>query len=321
MKWLKRLWWTSVLFAIGLTAVVFTTWEPDRQLGPLVARWGTHPSTFLELDGMQVHIRDTGPRDDPTPLVLLHGMSSSLHTFEGWQQSLQTDRRVISVDLPGFGLTGPSPQGDYRIDAYTRFVLRLLDALNLKQVVLVGNALGGEVAWQTAVLAPERVERLVLLASDGYQPSVLSMPLAFQVASSRWLRWVSERILPKALVASSVRSVFGDPNRATPDKIDRYFELALRVGNRRALFQRMDQAQFGSNAALIRRIQQPTLVMWGDRDEMISPDQGELFCRDIARCRLVMLPGLGHIPQEEDPRATVLVLREFLSDTPTGPRP
>jgi pimeloyl-ACP methyl ester carboxylesterase len=312
MKWFKRLWWTAVLFALGLAAVVFSTWEPDRQIGPLVARWGADPSSFLELDGMQVHIRDTGPRDDPTPLVLLHGMSSSLHTYEGWQQSLQQDRRVISVDLPGFGLTGPSPQGDYRIDAYTRFLLRLLDTLGLKRVVLVGNALGGEVAWQTAVLAPDRVERLVLIASDGYQPSVLSMPIAFQVASSRWLRWVSERILPKSLVASSVRSVFGDPARATPEKIDRYFELALRVGNRRALFQRMDQAEFGSNAALIRRIQQPTLVLWGTRDEMISPDQGTLFCRDIAQCKLVMLPGLGHIPQEEDPRATLLPLREFL---------
>lgn len=313
MKWFKRLWWSAVLFALGLAALVLTTWEPDRQIGPLVARWGADPSSFLELDGMQVHIRDTGPRDDPTPLVLLHGMSSSLHTYEGWQQSLQQNRRVISVDLPGFGLTGPSPQGDYRIDAYTRFLLRLLDTLGLKRVVLVGNALGGEVAWQTAVLAPERVERLVLIASDGYQPSVLSMPIAFQVASSRWLRWVSERILPKSLVAASVRSVFGDPNRATPEKIDRYFELALRVGNRAALFQRMDQAEFGSNAALVRRIQQPTLVMWGDKDEMISPDQGELFCRDITRCKLVMLPGLGHLPQEEDPRTTLLPLREFLA--------
>ena len=113
MKWFKRLWWTAVLFAIGLAAVVFTTWEPDRQLGALVARWGADPSTFLEMDGMQVHVRDTGPRDDPHPLVLLHGMSSSLHTYEGWQQSLQTERRVISVDLPGFGLTGPDPAHDY----------------------------------------------------------------------------------------------------------------------------------------------------------------------------------------------------------------
>ena len=314
MKWLKRLWWAGVLFGLALSAIVWSTWEQDRQLGSLMARWAPEPSSFLELDGMQVHIRDTGPRNDPTPLVLLHGMSSSLHTFEGWQTALQAERRVISVDLPGFGLTGPSPQGDYRIDAYTRFVLRLLDTLGVKQVVLAGNALGGEIAWQTAVLAPDRVSKLVLIDADGYQPSVLSMPIAFQVASMRGLRWVSERILPKAMVASSVRSVFGDPDKATQDKIDRYFELNLRVGNRRALFQRMDQAQFGGNSTLIRRVQQPTLVMWGERDEMISPEHGTLFCQDIQRCRLVTYPTLGHLPQEEDPEGTLPDLESFLSN-------
>lgn len=313
MKWLKRLWWSAILFGVALSVVVWATWEPDRQLGQLLARWAPEPSTFQELDGMQVHVRDTGPRNDPVPIVLLHGMSSSLHTYEGWQAALQGERRVISMDLPGFGLTGPSPQGDYRIDAYTRFVLRMLDTLGVKHVVLAGNALGGEIAWQTAVLAPERVRKLVLIDSDGYPPAVLSMPLAFQVSSMRGLRWVSERILPRAMVATSVRSVFGDERKVTPEKIDRYFELALRVGNRRALFQRMDQAQFGAAAALIHRVQQPTLVLWGERDEMISPEQGDLFCRDIPHCKLVTFPGLGHLPQEEDPERTLPVLRAFLA--------
>jgi pimeloyl-ACP methyl ester carboxylesterase len=313
MKWFKRLWWSALLFGLGLAATVLVTWAPDRQLGQLVARWAPEPSTFIELDGMQVHVRDTGPRDDPTPIVLLHGMSSSLHTFEGWQGALQAQRRIITVDLPGFGLTGPSPQGDYRIDAYTRFVLRLLDNLGAKRVIVGGNALGGEVAWQTAVLAPDRVSKLILIDSDGYEPSVLSMPLAFRVGSARGMRWISERILPKALVASSVRSVFGDPRKATPEKIDRYFELVLRVGNRRALFQRMDQAQFGESALLIKRVTQPTLVMWGEKDQMSSPEHGELFCSDIVQCRLVTFPNLGHLPQEEDPPATLRVLRAFLA--------
>jgi pimeloyl-ACP methyl ester carboxylesterase len=314
MKWFKRLWWAAVLGGLVLSVAVWATWETDRQLGQLLARWAPEPSSFLELDGMQVHIRDTGPRDDPSPLVMLHGMSSSLHTYEGWQGMLQGKHRVISVDLPGFGLTGPSPQGDYRIDAYTRFTLRLLDSLGLKRVILVGNALGGEIAWQTAVLAPDRVRKLILIDSDGYQPSVLSMPLAFQIASMRWMRWVSERILPRALVATSVRSVFGDPNKATKERIDRYFELNLRVGNRRALFQRMDQAQFGASAKLIRRVQQPTLVLWGKADEMISPDQGNLFCRDIPRCKLIEFDGLGHLPQEEDPQGTVPAVKAFLAE-------
>ncbi len=313
MNWFKRVWWSAVVLALMLAGAIAWSWEPDRQLGQLVARWAPEPSRFIELDGMQVHIRDTGPRNDAAPLLLLHGMSSSLHSFEGWQSALQGERRVISVDLPGFGLTGPSPQGDYRIEVYTRFVLRLLDTLEVKRVVLAGNALGGEIAWQTALLAPERVQQLILIDADGYQPAVLSMPLGFQIASMRGLRWVSERILPRPLMAASLRSVFGEPERVTQERIDRYFELNLRVGNRRALFQRMDQATFGESAPLIRRITQPTLVLWGERDEMISPDLGSRFCEDIPRCRLVTFPKLGHLPQEEDPAATLQAVRPFLA--------
>lgn len=312
MNWIKRIWWTSIVLGLCLAVGVWATWEPDKQLGQLVARWAPEPSTFMELDSMQVHLRDTGPRDDPTPIVLIHGMAASLHTWEGWQTELQKHRRVISFDLPGFGLTGSSPQSDYRIDAYTRFVLRLLDSLGVKRVILVGNALGGEIAWQTAVLAPDRVTKLVLISSDGYPQSALSMPLAFQMAGAKGWRWIVERVLSKAVVASSVRSVYGDPSKVTKDQIDRYYQLSLRVGNRKALFLRMDQAQFGYSANLIRHIQQPTLVLWGGRDQMNPPDHGPYFCRDIPKCKLITLPELGHIPQEEDPAATLTAARAFL---------
>jgi len=170
------------------------------------------------------------------------------------------------------------------------------------------------VAWQTALLAPDRVHKLVLIDADGYQPSVLSMPLAFQFASMRGLRWVSERILPRPLITSSLHSVFGQDEKVTQERIDRYFELSLRVGNRRALFQRMDQATWGESAPLIRQITQPTLVLWGERDQMISPDLGARFCQDIPRCRLVSFPKLGHLPQEEDPEVTVKALQTFLAN-------
>ena len=296
-----------------MALAVWATWEPDRQLGQLILRWAPAPSRFVELDGMQVHIRDTGPRDDPMPIVLLHGMASSLHTWEGWQHALQQHRRVITVDLPGFGLTGPSPQGEYRIEAYTRFVLRLLDILGVKRVILGGNALGGEIAWQTGLLAPERVRKLILVDSDGYSLSPLSQPIAFQIAGARGWRWVAERILPASVIESSVRNVYGDPSKVTQERLDRYLELNLRVGNRRALFQRMDQSESGAKAHLIRRIPQPTLVLWGARDGMVPPVFAEQFCRDIARCKVVMFPELGHIPQEENPALTLAPVETFIA--------
>lgn len=311
--WFKRLFATTVTLSMGSALVVWATWEPDRQLGKLVARWAPAPSAFVELDGMQVHVRDTGPRSDPAPIVLLHGMASSLHTWEGWQTALSKEHRVITVDLPGFGLTGPSPQGEYRIEAYTRFTLRLLDALGVKHVVLGGNALGGEVAWQTALLAPDRVKKLILVDSDGHQISQFSQPVAFNIASSRGLRWVSERILPRSLIESSVRNVFGDPSKVTQTIVDRYFELNLRVGNRRALFQRMDQAESGASQQRIHQIKQPTLVLWGAKDGMVPMAFADQFCAEIPRCTKNIFSELGHIPQEENPAATLVPVRAFLA--------
>ena len=114
-------------------------------------------------------------------------------------------------------------------------------------------------------------------------------------------------------VAASLRSVFGEPDQVTAERVGRYFELDLRVGNRRALFQRMDQATFGESAPLFRRITQPTLVLWGEPDQMISPDLGAQFCDDIPRCKLVTFPKLGHLPQEEDPDSTPKAMEPFVT--------
>ena len=114
----------GVLLVLGLSVAGFIglNWAPDRPVEELQARWAPAPSQFIELMGMQVHLRDEGPRDDAEPLLLLHGTSASLHTWEGWVADLKRTRRVISVDLPGFGLTGPFPDGDYRIAHYTAFL-------------------------------------------------------------------------------------------------------------------------------------------------------------------------------------------------------
>lgn len=103
----------GVLLVLGLSVAGFIVlnWAPDRPVEELQARWAPAPSQFIELMGMQVHLRDEGPRDDAEPLLLLHGTSASLHTWEGWVADLKRTRRVISVDLPGFGLTGPFPDG------------------------------------------------------------------------------------------------------------------------------------------------------------------------------------------------------------------
>ena len=202
---------------------------PDRPVETLVARWALPPSDFIQVKGQLVHLRDEGPRDDPLPLVLIHGTSASLHTWEGWVAALKGQRRIISFDLPGFGLTGPftgqySP-GDYRGDTYARFVLDLLDALQVPRAVVGGNSLGGEVAWRLAVMAPERVAALVLVDAAGPVFTPESVPLGFAVARLPVVNRIAEWVLPRSVVAQSLTSVYGDPARVTPELVDRHFEL------------------------------------------------------------------------------------------------
>jgi pimeloyl-ACP methyl ester carboxylesterase len=301
-----------------LTALVLAlSRAPDRSVESLVARWAPPPSEFIEMKGQLVHLRDVGPRGDPEPIVLIHGTSASLHTWEGWVRALAGERRVISFDLPGFGLTGPFtgayPRDDYRGAAYARFVLDFLDELKLGRVVLGGNSLGGEVAWRTAVLAPQRVSRLILVGAAGPAFTPASMPLGFTIATVPVLNRVAEWVLPRSLVAEGVASVYGDPSKVTPELVDRYFELTLREGNRRALGQRMRQEVRGEDAGLIKSIQVPTLILWGGKDRLIPPAVARDFERAIAGSRLVMFPDLGHVPQEEDPAATVAVVKRFLA--------
>jgi pimeloyl-ACP methyl ester carboxylesterase len=298
-----------------LLAGVVATWAPDKPVSALTARWAQPPSRFLTVGTMQVHLRDEGPRDDPTPIVLLHGTSDSLHTWDGWAQALRGQRRVIRFDLPGFGLTGPDPQADYGIDAYVRFVLAVLDALGVQQIVLGGNSLGGQIAWQTAFAQPQRVRRLVLVDAAGYPVTSLAEPLAFRVARSWPLNQLLEWVLPRGLVQSSIRNVVGDPSTVTKEQVDRYYDMAVRAGNRRALVQRLAKPD-PDQSERIRSLRLPTLVLWGSRDRLIPLRSGERFAQDIPGARLVVLEGLGHVPQQEDPLRTVAQLQRFLGMTP-----
>jgi pimeloyl-ACP methyl ester carboxylesterase len=293
---------------------------PDRPVGTLVARWAPAPSDFIEVKGQVVHIRDEGPRHtgdgDPPPLVLIHGTSASLHTWEGWVKALKGQRRVITFDLPGFGLTGPfagqyTPD-DYHGDTYARFVLDLLDRLQLPRVVLGGNSLGGEVAWRTAVIAPGRVAGLVLVDAVGPAFTPISMPMAFRVARVPVLNRISEWALPRSLVAQGVAEVYGDPSRVTSELVDRYFELALREGNRRALSMRMQGLVVGDGFEKVGALKQPTLILWGGRDRLIPPGVAQQFHERIAGSQLVVFDGLGHVPQEEDPARSVVPVKAFL---------
>jgi pimeloyl-ACP methyl ester carboxylesterase len=298
--------------ALLLAVFVALTWAPDRPVAALTARWAQPPSSFVEIAGMKVHVRDEGVRDDPVPIILLHGTSASLHTWDGWTRALEPRRRVLRLDLPGFGLTGPAPDGDYTIEAYVRFMDAVLDHYAIRDCIIAGNSFGGWVAWETALDQPGRVDGLILVDSAGHTLRSQSVPLAFRIAKIPVLNRLMENILPRALVESSVRNVYGDPARVSAELVDRYYEVTLREGNREALVQRFAQAAAGVDEARTRQVQVPTLILWGGLDRLIPLEYGMLFKRDIAGSSIVVFDDLGHVPQEEAPARTVAAARQFL---------
>jgi pimeloyl-ACP methyl ester carboxylesterase len=300
------------LLVLAVAIFVAANWAPERTVAQLQGRWARPPSMFVDADGMRVHLRDEGLRGDPTPLVLLHGTGSSLHAWDGWADALKDRRRVIRFDLPGFGLTGPSPHSIYNLDNDVRMVIAILDRLGVERCVIGGNSLGGAVAWRTALLHPSRVQKLILVDAVGYPDHPLSVPIGFRLARMPVVSWLLKNTLPRSLVVQGLRNTFGDPARVTREMVERAVEINQREGNRTALKERFRQRRPDGLYQRIRELTLPTLILWGGRDRLIPPDDARRFQREIAGSELVLFDDLGHAPEEEDPARSVEAVRRFL---------
>ncbi len=301
-----------IVLVLAVGAFVALTWAPELRVDDLKARWAPPPSQFVDVAGMQVHVRDEGPRDDPAPLVLMHGTGSSLHAWDGWVDALKDKKRIIRFDLPGFGLTGPSPDNRYSVDNDVRVMFALLDKLGVQRCITGGNSLGGAVAWRAALAEPSRVEKLILVDAGGYPFHSASVPIGFQLLRIPGVNWLLQHTLPRFLVEQGARNVFGDPDRVQPEMIERSIQLTQRQGNRRALLERARQRPTQSFASRIPELKLPTLIIWGGRDRLIPPEDAHRFHNDIAGSTLVIFDDLGHAPEEEDPQRSVVPVRTFL---------
>jgi pimeloyl-ACP methyl ester carboxylesterase len=307
---------TILLMSAALAGVLAAYSVPDRPVDELKPRWTNAHSQFVDIEGMQLHLRDEGSRDDPMPIVLLHGTSASLHTWDGWVDELKAQHRVIRYDMPGFGLTGPAPDSVYSVERYAKTVIAVLDELGIEECLLGGNSLGGYVAWATAVLYPERVKQLVLVDPSGLPFESQSIPLGFKIAQTPILKELMKGVLPRFVIQQSVENVFGDRSLVTAELVDRYFELTTRAGNRLALAERFKQTQPGAMATRLPEIDIPTLVLWGEQDRLIPPALASRFEHEIKNSQVILFDKLGHVPHEEDPIGTVAMLKGFLSQLP-----
>ncbi|MCU0419334.1 MAG: alpha/beta hydrolase [Cyclobacteriaceae bacterium] len=306
-----------LLYGVGIVLVfvlwvVVRYWKSDLPLDELKAKYAPPPSRFVRVQGMDVHYRDEGSARDSVPVVLLHGTGSSLHTWEPCVQQLKDDYRVVTLDLPGYGLTGPHPQRVYSPDFYVGFVADFLRALRIRTCIIGGNSLGGGIAWQFAHAHPTSVAKLILLDAGGYPTVSHRKPIAFSLAQTPLIKHALKRITPYPLAVKSIRNVYAQPERVTDSVVRRHYELFLREGNRQAFIDRMEYVPYPDNASRIRALHVPTLIVWGAEDRLIPIENAYRFQADLPNDTLVIIPGVGHVPMEEDPAATVKAMRLFL---------
>ncbi|WP_435354058.1 alpha/beta fold hydrolase [Emticicia sp. SJ17W-69] len=298
-----------VVLIVGVSVIY---WENDIPLEVLIKKYANLESKFVQIDGMSVHYRDEGNQNDTIPVILIHGTGASLHTWEGWVRELKTEHRIIRLDLPAYGLTGPNPTGDYSQDYYAEFINHFLNELHIKQCILGGNSLGGAITWVYALKYPEKVKKMILVDAGGYPMLSKSVPIAFQMARIPVIKTLFKYITPRSIIEKSVQNVYAQKEKVTPELVDRYFELSLRAGNRGAFLDRISQNITNNNYLKIKTLQMPTLIIWGDKDLLIPLDVAEKFHHDLSNDTLVVFKNLGHTPMEEDAHNTVAVVKDFL---------
>jgi pimeloyl-ACP methyl ester carboxylesterase len=304
---LKKVVVLLIFFILSFIGMLFLT--PDLNRIDLERAYAQAPSQFIDVKGLRVHYRDTGIKSG-TPIVLLHGFGSSLHTWEEWSKELERNHRVIRMDLAGFGLTGADPYRNYSDTSDVQRLLDFVDLLGLNNFILVGHSMGGRIAWNFASQYPNRVGKLVLMAPDGFP--VPGQRLGDKPYDVGRLADLIQFFLPKFLVKKSVQAAFFDPSLVTDELVNRYSDLLRAPTVRLAILDRMRQTVNSDPRDRLRRITASTLLLWGEGDQMIPSSNSLDYQETIGHSSVVVMSNAGHVLQEENPHRGLSHVLEFI---------
>ena len=305
---------TARVLAACLAATTLTACARDIPYPTLEAKYASPASRYMDLPGgLHVHYRDQGPRDAPV-VVLVHGFSASLHAWEPWVARLP-DYRVISLDLPGHGLT--RAPDDY-VPSTARSVAvvdEVVTKLGVPRFVLGGNSMGGGVSWNYALAHPQKLDGLVLVDAGGW-PSTgkpKGQPIVFKLLANPVGRWVLRSADPKLMAEKSLKQAYGDDTLVTPALVERYADLSRAPGHRAILTGGRGGPPSKVTPETFKTITVPTLVMVGEKDQVIPADNSHKLAGAIPGAKLVSYPDGGHVPMETLADKSAADLRTFLT--------
>ena len=300
------------IVAILITgAFLLSSCDSDIPVAQLKAKYLKSNSAFVDIDGVSVHYIIEGRMDDSLPIVFIHGTSASLHTWDTLSGLLKTNKKIIRLDLPAFGLTGPNRLNQYDFNFYNQFLDEFLLKLNVTQCIVAGNSLGGSIAWNYAIASPDKVKQLILLDASGYPKKDEKGSLGFKLAGIPVLNQALKHISPISLIRKSLEDAFYNKSLVTEKMVEQYHDMLLREGNRAAVLE-LFQHPMKPDATKIKTITQPTLIIWGKEDQLISFNNAALFKQDIRDSRVLVFDKVGHIPMEEAPNQVAKAILEFI---------
>ena len=292
----------------SVIAVGIWAWTPDRSRADLDAKYSSQSTQYIEVGGTHLRVRDSGPKEAPV-LLMLHGFGSSLETWEPWAESLRARYRVLQIDLPGCGLSEPDRTAVYGDARSVALIRGLMDHSGIERAVLIGNSIGGRIAWRFAAEFPDRTHKLVLISPDGFASPGFQYGQAPQVAKVFQLM---KYFLPRAVVRANLATAYADPSRLSGPVVDRYYDLLLAPGNRGAMIDRMRQTILNDPTPILRKIRARTLLMWGKQDRLIPYGNSADYMAALPNAELYTFDHLGHVPQEEDPAESLVPVEKFL---------
>lgn len=314
VKWILGL---GVLVVALLAAGFFLLQRPGETYAALDADYASPASKFMDMgDGVSAHYRDEGNPNGRT-MLLVHGFSASLHTWEKWVGLLGGEYRMVSVDLPGHGLTRTPENYAPTIEGFADFLDRFADKAGIQKAVVVGSSMGGGAAWQMALRHPARVEALVLVGASGWpDPRIddAEEPAIFKMLRNPVMGPVLRRLDNTPMVRQGLEASFVNKALVDDAMVARYVRMSRAPNHGDVLLAIMTGSaeRTVATAEALAAIKAPTLILHGRQDNLVAVDGATKFNDAIAGSRLIIYDEVGHLPQEEIPERSGEDLRAFL---------
>lgn len=306
---MKTLGKVLVGLLVAVAVVLVGGWlmlrRPEIPWSTLEAKYATPASKYLTLsDGVRVHYRDQGRADGPV-LVMVHGFAANLETWEPWVQRLGKDYRIITLDLPGHGLTRAPDGYTLKRSGFVDIVDEATRKLGVEKFVLIGNSMGGGVTWNYALAHPDRVQGIVLVDAAGWpqkREDGRDGPFIFKVLKNPVGRFLVKDLDTSAMTRAGLRDAFEpQPDLATEAMAARYVEMSRAPGHKEIILGLMSGYDPADSATTekLAAIRVPTLVMHGDTDRLIPVEAARRFGDAIKGSKVVIYEKTGHIPMEQ----------------------